>query len=118
MIAEVFAKELEKCRLLTIILRKNIDHLIIWITMVAQNFKILLEKEKRTVRGSALVTLFDTKHAFTVPRGKQRCMENGLCNNCKFLYVFVVFVFTNLILSTRHDFFYSIHFEELSLGNR
>ena len=33
--------------------------------------------------------------------------------------MFIVFVFTtNLILSTRHDFFYSIHFEKLSLWNR
>ena len=72
-------------------------------TIVAQKLKIL---SKRTVRGSALVTLSDTKQGFTVPRGKQRCMENGLCNICKFLYVFVVFVFaTTLILSTRHDFF-------------
>ena len=29
--------------------------------MVAQKFKILLENEKRTVRGSALVTLCDKK---------------------------------------------------------
>ena len=84
--------------------------------MVAQKFKIL---SKQTVRGSALVTLSDTKQGFTVPRGKQRCTENGLCNIFKFLYVFIVFVFTtNLILSTRHDFFYSIHFEKLSLRNR
>ena len=37
-------------------------------------------KEKGTFRGSALVTLSDTKQGFTVPRGRQRCMENGLCN--------------------------------------
>ena len=78
-------------------------------TMVAQKFKIL---SKRTVRGYPLVTLSNTKRGFTVPRGKQRCMENGLCNLCKFLYVFFVFAFTNnLILSTRQNFFYSIHFE-------
>ena len=55
-------------------------------SMVAQIFKILLEKEKRTDRGSALVTLFDTKQRFTVPRGKQKCVETGLCNIyiCKF----------------------------------
>ena len=84
--------------------------------MVAQKFKIL---SKRTVRGSALVTISDTKQGFTVPRRKQRCTENGLCNICKFLYVFILIVFTtNLILSTRHDFFYSTHFEKLSLQNR
>ena len=43
---------------------------------------ILLEKAKRTVRGCALVTLSDTKQGFTVPRGKQRCMEYGLCKIC------------------------------------
>ena len=59
--------------------------------MIAQKFKIL---SKRTVRGTALVTFSDTKQCFTVSRGKQRCMEIGLCNICKFLYVFVVFVFT------------------------
>ena len=85
-------------------------------TMVAAKFKIL---SKRTFLGSALVTFSDTKQCFTVPRGKQRCTENGLCNICKFLYVFFVFVFTtNFILSTRHNFFYNIYFEKLSLRNR
>ena len=73
-----------------------------WMTMVAQKFEIL---SKRTVCGSALVTLSDTKQSFTVPRGKQMCMENGQGKNCKFLYKFIVFVFTiNLNHSTRHDF--------------
>ena len=47
--------------------------------MVAQKFKILLETEKQTVRGSALVALSDTKQGFTVPRGKEKCMETGQC---------------------------------------
>ena len=35
------------------------------------------------------------------------------------LYVFIVFVFTSdLIPSTRHDFFYSIHYEKMSLRNK
>ena len=85
--------------------------------MVAQKFKISLEKEKRTYRESALVTLPDTKQGFTVLRRKQSCMENGLCNICKFLYVFIVFT-TNSNVATRHDFFYSIHFEKMSLRNR
>ena len=50
-------------------------------TKVAQKFKI---SSKQTVFGSALVTLSDTKQGFTVPRGKRRCMENGLCSICKF----------------------------------
>ena len=76
--AEVFAKAIETCRLLINLLGQNVE---IWMTMVAQMFKILSE---RTVCGSALVTLSDTKHGFIVPREKQRCMENGLCNICKF----------------------------------
>ena len=83
--------------------------------MVAQKFKIL---SKRTVRGSALFTISDTKQGFTVPRGKQRCMKNGQCNICIFLYLFIVIVFTTkLFLSPRHDFFYSIHFEKFSSRN-
>ena len=64
--AEVFAKGLEKCRLLTDLLGQNGE---IPMTMVAQKFKIL---SKRTVCGSALVTLSDTKQGFIVPREKQR----------------------------------------------
>ena len=48
--------------------------------MFAQKFKALLENEKRTVRGSGLVNSYDTKQGFTVPRGKQICMENGICD--------------------------------------
>ena len=51
-----------------------------WMIMVAQKFKILLEKEKRTVRGSALGSLFVTERGLAMPRGKQKCMETGLCN--------------------------------------
>ena len=49
--------------------------------MVAQIIKIF---SKETVCGTALVTLSGTKQGFIVPREKQRCMENGLCNICKF----------------------------------
>ena len=111
--AEVFAIGPEKCRLLTNLLGRNVEKLDDY---GCPKFKIL---SKRTVRGSALVTLSDTKQGFTGPRGKQRCTENGLCNIFKLLYVFIVFVFTtSLIISTRHDLFYSIKFEILSLRNR
>ena len=72
--AEVFAKGLEKCRLLTILLGRNVENLDDYGCPKFQD-KIL---SKRTVRGSALVTLSDTKQGFTVPRRKQRCMETGL----------------------------------------
>ena len=70
--AEVFAKGLEKCRLLTRLLRQNVENLDDY---GCSKFKIL---SKRTVCGSDLVTFSDTKQGFTVPRGKQWCMENGL----------------------------------------
>ena len=83
-------------------------------TMVAQKVKIL---SKRTVCGTSLVAFSDTKQGSTVPRGKQMCTENGLCNICNCLYFFIVFMFnTRLTHSTRHDFF--IRFEKLSLQNR
>ena len=66
--AEVFAKGLQKCGLLTRLLDKMLKFLM---TMVAQKFKIL---SKWTVPRSALLNFSDTKQGFTVPRGKQRCM--------------------------------------------
>ena len=84
--------------------------------MVAQKIKIL---SKRTVHGSAKVALSDTKQDLTVPRGKQRCVQNGPWNICKLLYPFKIFVLaTTLIFSSRHDFFYGLYFEKLSLRNR
>ena len=74
---DVFAKELEKSRLLTRLHGQNVEIL----DDYAQKFKIL---SNRTVCGSAQIFLCDTKQGFAVPRGKQRCKENGLCNNCKF----------------------------------
>ena len=98
--AEVFAKRLGKCRKLTNFLGQNVESLDDY---GCQKFKTL---SQWAVRGSALVTLSDTKQCFTVPRRKQKCIKNGLCNICKFWYVFIVFVFTsNLVPSTRHDFF-------------
>ena len=76
--AKVFAKRFERCRLLPPFSDKMYK---IWMTMVAQKFKIL---SKRTVCATALVTLYDIKQGFPRPRGKQRCMEKGLCNICKF----------------------------------
>ena len=75
--AEVFAKGFEKCRLLTRVLRQNVEKLDDY---GCPKFKILLEKENRTIRGSALVTFSDTKQGFTVLRGKQKCLETGQCN--------------------------------------
>ena len=93
--AEVVAKGLEKGRLLTKLRGQNVENLDDY---AFPKFKIL---SKRTVCGSALVTLSDTKQGFTVPRGKQRCMENGLCNICKFctclLYLCLMYLCSLLI---------------------
>ena len=97
---EMFAKGLEKCRMLIRLLGQNIENLDDY---GCPKIPVL---SKWTVRVSVLVTFFDTKQGFTVPRGNQWCKVKGLCNICNFLYVFIVFVFTtNSILSTRRDFF-------------
>ena len=50
---------------------------------------------------------------------KAKVYGNWAMQHLQILYVFIVFVFTtNLFLSTRHDFFYIIHFEKLTLRNR
>ena len=81
--------------------------------MVAQKFKIL---SKKTVCGSALVTLSDTKQGFTVPRGKRRCMEIGLCNICKFCTSFLYLCLLLIEIFQLDVIFF--HFEKLSLQNR
>ena len=73
--AEMFAKVLEKCRLLTSLLGQNVENLDDYGSPKIQDLV------KRTVCGSALVTLSDTKQGITVPIGKQGCMENGLCKH-------------------------------------
>ena len=84
--AEVFAKRLEKYRLLTRLLGQNVENLNDYSCPKVQD---LVGEGKRTVRGSALITLSDRKQGFTVPIGKQRCMEKGLCNIyfCKYCMV-------------------------------
>ena len=73
----MFAKGFEKCRLLARLLGQNVENLDDY---GCPKFQDLLAKEKWTVRGSAIVTFSDTKQGFTVARGKQKCMETGLCN--------------------------------------
>ena len=76
--AEVFAKGLEKCRLLTTFFGQNIENL--------DHYGC--PKNQDLVKTDSLwncsSSLSDTKQSFTVPIGKQKCMENELCNICKF----------------------------------
>ena len=76
--AEVFAKGLEKGRLLTRLLGQNVENLDDYGCPKIQD---LVETDSLWICST---TLSDTKQGFIVPREKQRCMENGLCNICKF----------------------------------
>ena len=108
--AKVFAKGPEKCRLLT--------------SLLGQNVEILDDYDCPKIQGlvktdSLLIcSCYAVRHkkGFTVPRGKQRCMENGLCNICKFctclLYLsLLLYKFVQLDMT-------SFHFEKLSLQNK
>ena len=81
--------------------------------MVVQKFKILLEEKKWTVRGSALVILSNKKKALLCreeSKGLWR-LGNATLKFVNFVRVYRICVYTNLILSTRHYFFYSILLE-------
>ena len=58
--------------------------------MVDQNFKVLLGKERRTIRGSALVTLCDTKQGFTVREESKSVWRLG---HAIFKFVYFVCVY-------------------------
>ena len=76
--AEVFAERLEMRRLLTRLLDQSAENLDDY---GCPNIQNLVKTDSLWICSSYLS---DTKQNFTVPRGKQRCMENGLCNICKF----------------------------------
>ena len=107
--AQVFAKGLEKCRLLTNLLGRNVKNL--------DDYGCPKIQDLVKTDSSWICSSYPFRH-----KTRLHCAERKAkvyCNICKFLYVFTVFVFTtNLILSTRHDFFYGIHFEKLSLRKR
>ena len=76
--AEVFAKGLKKCRLLTNLLGRNVENFDDYGCPKSQD---LVKTDSSWICSSYLS---DTKPGFTVPRRKQRCMETGLCDMCKF----------------------------------
>ena len=79
--AEVFAKQLEKCRLLTNLLGRIVENLDDYGCPKNQD---LVKRDSSWICSSYPFRLSDTKQCCIVPRGKQRCMKNGLCNICKF----------------------------------
>ena len=108
---EVFAKGLEKCRLLTILLGQNVENLDDYVC----------PKIQELVKTDSLWTCssypFRHKTRLHCAERKAKVYEEWAMQHLCDLYVFIVFVFTtNSILSTRHDLF--ILFEKLSLRNR
>ena len=77
MIAEVFAKSLEKCGLLTRLFGQTVENLDDYVCPKIQDLVGEGKTDSSWIRSSYLS---DTKQGFTVPRGKKRCVENGLCN--------------------------------------
>ena len=82
--AEVFAKALEKCRTLTRLLGQNVENLDDYGCPKIQD---LVKTDSSCICSS--YSFPDTKQRFAVPRRKRRCMEIGLWNISKFLYVFL-----------------------------
>ena len=76
--AEVFAKGFEKCRLLSSLLGQNVENLDDYGCPKIQD---LVKTDSLWICSNYLSA---TKQGFIVPRGKQKCMENGLCSTCKF----------------------------------
>ena len=76
--AEVFAKGIEKCRMLTRLLGQKVENLD---DCGCPKIRDLVKTDSLWICSSYP---FRHKKGFTVPRGKQRCMENGLCNNFNF----------------------------------
>ena len=109
--AEVFAKGLEKCRMLTNLLGQNVENLDDYGCPKIQD---LVKTDSLWICSSYLFG-----HKTRLHCAERKAMEYGewVMQHLQFLYVFIVFVFTtNIILSTRQDF--SIHFEKMSLRNR
>ena len=114
--AEVFAKGLEKCRLLTRLLGKILENLDDYGCPKIQD---LVGEGKIDSSRVCSSYLFRHKTRLHYAEGKAKMYGEWVMQNCEFLYEFIVFLFTtNLTVSTRHDFFYSIYFDKLCLGNR
>ena len=108
--AEVFAKGIEKCRLLTNVLGRNVEKLDDYGCPKIQD---LVKTDSLWICSSHP---FQHKTRVHCAEKKAKVYGYSVMQHLQILYVFNVFVFTtNLIPSTRHNFFYSIRFEKLSL---
>ena len=111
--AEVFAKGFEKCRRLTSLLGHNVENLDDYGCPKIQD---LVETDTSWICSSYA---FRHKTRLHCAKRKAKVYGKWAMQHLYILYVFIVFVLTtDLIFSTRHDFFYRNHFEKMSLRNR
>ena len=109
--AEMFAKGIEKCRLLTRLLGQNVEKLDDY------GFpKIQGPVREGKANRSWICFSYPSRHKTRLHCTERKAKEYGDWAmqhlNSKNLYVCIVFVFTtNLILSTQQYFSYSIHFK-------
>ena len=114
---QVFAKGFEKCRMLTRLLAQNVENLDDYECPKIQD---LVGEGKTDSSWICCSYPFQHKTKLHCSERKAKVYGEGALQHLdlKILYVFIVFVLTtNLIFSTRHDFF-SVHFEKLSLVKR
>ena len=98
-VAEVFAKGLEKCRLLTSLIGQKVEKLDDYGCPKIQN---LVKTDSLWICSSYP---FRHKTKLHCAERKAKVYGEWAMQHLKILYVFIVCVFpTNLILSTRHDF--------------
>ena len=98
--AEVFAKGLEKCRLLANLLGRNVED---WDDYGCPKFQYLVKTDR-----SFICSSFFFRHEARVHCAERKTKVYGdwAMQRLYIVYVFNVFVFTTIsILSTRHDFF-------------
>ena len=98
--AEVFAKGLEKCRLLTNLLGRNVENL--------DDYGFPKIQDLVKTDSSWICSSYPFRHKTRLhcAENKTKVYGDWAMQNLLFLYVFIVFVFTtNLILSSRHDVF-------------
>ena len=111
--AEVFAKGLEKCRLLSRLLGQIVENLDDYGCPKIQD---LVKMDSSLICSTYRFRQWTRLHS---AERKTEVYGERAMKICEFFYVFIVFEFTtNLIVSTGHDFFYNILFEKLSLRNR
>ena len=114
--AEVFAKGVETCRLLSRLPGENVENLDAYGCPKNQD---LVGEGKANSLWICCSYPFGHKTRLHSAERNAKLYEECAMQRLQILYVFFVFASTtNLDLYTRHDFFYSVHFKKLSFLNR